>query len=883
MYLKPLLFCFFSILAIQTNYAQNRINGLVSDSLNKPIINASISLKQNGIILKYTKTDSKGYYILEIENFTETNLFLEARFLGYKPATLNYHIAKGVYNFTLKESTINLDVINVKHKPVIIIKGDTLNYRTADFANENDRSIGDVLKKMPGITVAENGKITYNDQPISKLYIDGDNLLDDKYNIGTKAIPHRAVTKIQVIEHDQPIKMLQKNNLSNDISLNLVIDKAAKLKIIGNAKIGAGLPSRYEENVEIMLFKQQIKFLDNISLNNNSLDLSEDIISHNNNLATNKLENNRPYFQTSTGVGNTPYLPKSRYLFNNSGIVNTNNLYKLSPEKQLKTNIYYLYDGRRQNTNYNTEINLPTEQINYVENQANKTINQSLYAQLNYIDNATSNYINNSFTVDYTPNRNNGIVTRYITTFTQQLNQKRFNVVNNLKYLQSLKSGTILNINSYLEKNTQTESLNITPGINSSILNAGVSYNQLSQQLNIPGFFTNNYIIYSTLKNKITQSYEAGFNYQAIDFNSNLQKLQTNNIYEPLNGGTNDVDWNKFKLYLNAGLEYKTEAVLLSFRSPLSLTLLNYNTSSSERSYKRIFLNPSFGMWYNISQQSKLNARYSYSENMGKIEDIFPGLILQNYRSLISNNTPLPFAKTHNASIGIKLQKTISMLFGNLQLSYTNTLFDNIIESRISNIIQTQNVISLDNSINNFSINGSIGKYFVALNTNLSFDATWSANRGKQLQNENLFSYKSNNFNLGVNISSKITNKINWALRSSYTNFKNELDKVKSPQLNQLRQFSTLNINIIKNLTSGVGISHIFINQTNQKNLNYIFSDINLKYKWLRIRTDIELGLNNLGNIKSFETYFININSLTATKYDIPGRNVLLKATFAFN
>jgi hypothetical protein len=67
--------------------------------------------------------------------------------------------------------------------------------------------------------VAKDGKISYNGKAISNLYIGGDNLLDDKYNIATSSIPNGVVDKVQVMENHQPIKMLKDKVVSEDVAL----------------------------------------------------------------------------------------------------------------------------------------------------------------------------------------------------------------------------------------------------------------------------------------------------------------------------------------------------------------------------------------------------------------------------------------------------------------------------------------------------------------------------------------------------------------------------------------------------------------------------------------------------------------------------------------
>ena len=54
---------------------------------------------------------------------------------------------------------------------------DTLVYSVAGFRQQQDRSIADVIAKMPGLNVAADGTIEYQGRPISKFYVEGMDLL----------------------------------------------------------------------------------------------------------------------------------------------------------------------------------------------------------------------------------------------------------------------------------------------------------------------------------------------------------------------------------------------------------------------------------------------------------------------------------------------------------------------------------------------------------------------------------------------------------------------------------------------------------------------------------------------------------------------------------
>ena len=82
--------------------------------------------------------------------------------------------------------------------PKIRGQGDTVTYFVNQFSSDRAKTIGDVLRKMPGINVDTKGKITYNGKEINKFYIEGQDLLEGKYGIATNGIPQQEVGTLEV-------------------------------------------------------------------------------------------------------------------------------------------------------------------------------------------------------------------------------------------------------------------------------------------------------------------------------------------------------------------------------------------------------------------------------------------------------------------------------------------------------------------------------------------------------------------------------------------------------------------------------------------------------------------------------------------------------------
>jgi Carboxypeptidase regulatory-like domain len=887
--MKKLILTCWLLLAAFSVFAQKSLKGLVKDAGGKGIESVNVTLKDaEGNIINFTRTNKNGAFNFEIKNEQIAGYKIEASSIGFKKLVNTVTDLAKSYELILQPSETTLETVTVKNRPSLNARGDTLNYRTADFADKQDRSIGDVLKKMPGVEVAEDGKISYNGKSITNLYVDGDNLLDDKYNIGTKSIPHGAVDKVQVIQNDQPIKMMRKNNMSDDVALNLVIKDEAKLKVMGDATVGAGAPNRFDENLTAMLFNKKLKFINNIKGNNIGIDPGGDLIAHNFSDYAKKLDNDKPNALLSTGAAGVPSLPQSRYLFNKAGLINLNNLYKFNPDLQLRANISYLYDQRRQEYNKFSETYLPGQTIRYAETQRNAINPQKLRTQFNLNGNAEQYYLNNNLVLEYAPFKTTSDFVINNVAANQVLKQENLDLSNEFNYRKKLKSEDVINLYSYLNHTTQPETLNIMPGLNADVLNNGNSYLGLTQIIKLPTWYTNNYVSFAFVKSNFVQTYKAGFNVQQQQLNSELFRTQNNQQKEPVNGNTvNNLDWLRAKIYTEATYEYNNnEKLKVSLSLPLSYNHINYNDALNQldNSLNKLFINPLFNVKYQTSTENYVTANYSFRNDLGGISDVYRGTILKNYRSLFSNDAPIAESKTHNLGAGFNFRKAMQMLFANLTANYSNTELNTIAAYNLNSNIQQKIVLPLNNHIRNLSLAANASKYLFTLKSTVNAGVSFAQSKYSQLQNNALLPFNTQTMAYKVGIEAKLTNFINWSYAANLAITNNKAlvaDGIKT-NFKQLRQQSALAITTVKNLYLNLSAEHLLTRQSSQPDLKYLFADANMRYKWLKMKTDIEFGITNLTNIKRFDAIYLSANSLTTGTYDIPGRVAMLKATFNF-
>jgi len=233
--------CLFLIIWFgQICFAQQMISGKVQEAnTQKPIPFASVNILSENKIVAFKTTDKEGQFMMQLSK-EYTTIYLQINHLTYEKFEQQIGKKATDLQITLTPKTNLLKDVVVKSKPKVSRSNDTISYDVGSFAKEEDRNIGDVIKRLPGMEVTESGLIKYQDKTVSKLYIDGDDLLEDRYGIGTRTIPHKMVKDIQVLDNHEHYKVLKNKRFTDDVAINLVIKEDAKLKLTGQAKIAAG-------------------------------------------------------------------------------------------------------------------------------------------------------------------------------------------------------------------------------------------------------------------------------------------------------------------------------------------------------------------------------------------------------------------------------------------------------------------------------------------------------------------------------------------------------------------------------------------------------------------------------------------------------------------
>jgi len=868
-------------------FAQGNIHGVVRDSTGKAVQFATVNLKNKSgnAIVAYTVTDGKGAYNLTVPSGgNPDSLLVEARCIGFKSQAKSINGTAPV-DFILKASVNELQAVVIKsNRPVLRVNGDTMSYKVSDFSSAQDRVIGDVIKKLPGIAVAADGTISYNGKAISNLYIGGDNLLDDKYNIATNTIPQGVVDKVQVIQNDQPVKVLQNKVVSDDVALNLTIKKGAKLQLVGQESIGAGLPGNYDVNLNAMMFKDNYKAINYLKGNNTGDDLQQELISHNFADYTQRIDNTVPATVLSLGSVNDPALSRDRYLFDQSGLINVNNLVNLKKNVQLRINAWYFHDTRRQDYSQNTTIFLPGDTVRYNETQHNRSVPDILHTQFTLNVNRDKYYLNDVLLMDNNRSASYSDLNTNGTPVNQVFKDNSLNFSNEFNLIKSLKSNNIIQAYSYISHSAEPENRAIGPDFNAGIFNNNVPYSQLLQNVNVPAWYTNNYLSFKIPSDHITQSFRTGFSVQSQTLTSNLNAVQANSgINAVSDSSMNHLNWTRKKLYAEAAYDLPGNILKVNLTLPVSLQQINYSDSlyALNKSLTRLYFNPQLRIKYMTSVENYLTLLYNYRNQTGTIEDLYRGYILTDYRSLYANNAELTESRNQTAAIGFNYRKALTLFFASVNVLYNHVMSNNIASEIVTNTLQQRIVLPYPNSINSWTVNGTVSKYSFPLKTTFSGGIQWQSTGSVQIQNNALLPFSTTAEAANVSSNTKINDQVNFTYKATLSQTdSHSAAEASAFHIDQLLQEASANYNPTDDILFKVSGEHYFTRQQGNPDLKYFFADASARFRVKKWKTDLELDANNFLNVKTYNALYLSANTLTASSYTLPGRIILLKVMF---
>lgn len=894
---KKIVSLLFALFAVIVSYGQWGISGIVTHAGKQPaaMINVVLVKAGSGNILSFAATNKKGEYSLSYKGaFFKDSFAVQLQAFGFaRQKTIILSLSQQI-NFTTYPETTELPKVTVQSKPKPLrAQGDTITYNVEKFSNPTDRVIGDVIKKLPGVEMDVNGKITYQGKPISRFYIDGDNLLDDKYNIATTSVPSNMIVSIQVLDKHQPIKALENVQYNEAPAMNIITKESARKKLINDGNAAIGTPSLYDLTLNTLFFSKWMKFINYLKLNNAGVDLNKEVISHNTSDNQKKIDNQPSSELLSINQAGSPGLAKKRYLFNNSSLLNINDLVNLSSGIQLRINAYYLNDKQYQTYSRATSFYLPSDTIRYVEDQNSRYSANTLRTQMNLNINNNGYYLNNTLVLENQVNEGRAsLISNASTQINQHISGSNTNFSNEFNIIKVLANKRVIELYSYLENDTHPQTLSIEPGLYNNLVNQGKDYNGFNQQVSIPGFFTTSYF---TLRKKygiFTNTSQIGFSSHSQRLLSNIQNFQTDgSIHQLTDSFSNHVYWQRYKLYAQQEFEFKSDRLQISFSFPFNYQQISYHDplhAKSDSSAHLIPFNPSFQLRLLSGRENSIIFSTFFDNSLARIDDVSKGFIFTNYRNIYSHDALFRQLRNKGGSLSYFFKKTIDGLFANFSVLYIN-LQKNVLENTfISNSIQQTGSIYYDNNASYQSFSASINKYIFNWKTDIKLGFLASQQLADQLQNGKLLRFRNNSYSYKLKIDSKLPGGIYAYYTGVITKSSNkQLDNNdilsnSQPKATQFEQQIELSMVVTKHFYVKVNADDYYNSYPGASKNHFIFLDANATIQLKKLNSDIQLFVNNIIGNNAYTTLNLSSNIISENRYSIRPRTIMIKFNYRF-
>lgn len=878
--MKQLLLCLTCILLIFAScFSQVTLKGSLKDTAGNPIPNSNIVISEidTDNIIGYDISDENGYFSITIETL-HNKVDLNITSMGFK--SVNNIIENKPQNlrFILNEQITQLKEVILKNNP-IARKGDTINYSVNAFSKQEDRTIADVLKNMPGIEVLPDGKILYQGKPINKYYIEGLDLLEGKYNLANSNLPYKDVIKVQVLENHQPVKILDSLVYSDQTAINIKLKN--EYTFTGQAKLGSGFsPLLWNTNLTPMLFSKKQQMLSSYQANNTGDNVAAQLktLTIQDLLEQFELNDDKKDWLAIQKLA-TPNFSEQRWLDNNIHLVTVNDLHKLKNDYELRLNLSYINDYQQQNGFTKTQFYTANDTIALFENKYNQLYTNTLETNLTLQKNTNKTFFKNSMEFQGFWDGQQGSIELNNANIHQDLNNHYFKLSNKLKTLFPL-GKKIATLNSYIGFNKTPQSLVVNPGQFEDLLNNGIPYNELFQNIDLQTFYTNNSLGFTKGWKSLSFSPKLGLQLENQNLKSRIMTSTNQNLSNSFN---NDLDWTRSKFYVRLDTQYKKDKWRMELTT--SLNLHNYNIEDSnlqmEQGLMRLTFEPRLSVNYDLTSFWRIAALVSLSNQFGSIDQTYYSYILKSYRNIQRINTQLPEIKNMSYSASIRYRNPIKSLFFSLNFNNSTKQNNLLYDIQILNNGATElQAIQKNNIQSNYNLSTTISKYFSDFNTNLTVGVNFSIRDYQQIINTETVNVANQNYQLSPKLDTDIFEWLNIELESIWQFSYNKIQNQNNQIINQ--EFHKFNVNIYptENHYFSITSEHIKNDLFSETNKNF-FADLEYRYTWKKKKIDFEIHWNNIFNTDEYRTINTDNFSYVETNFNLRPSQILLKVRFS--
>jgi len=833
---------------------QINVSGTVrSSNDNEPIAGATVIFRNEaGKIGKYSSTGTDGSFSIAVESSKGCRLEVSAmsharRNIVLDSVTCPLNIYLDPANFELKEVSIKAERIREQ--------GDTVTYDVGAFAQTQDRSIGDVLKRMPGIDVQKSGKIQYQGTDINKFYIEGSDLLGGKYGIATSGINHEDVGAVEVMENHQPMQVLSGINFSDKAAINLKLKNKAKATWSLHGDAGAGFswqPEGAVWNGELFAMAVMPSFQNITTFKADNT--GEDLTLH-----------TTDFFSTGRGTGLTrhvdiampgvPSLNQKRTLLNRSALISTNNLWKLH-NGEFKAQIDYAYNHVSTNATAITTYFLNDGNRVVTEDRYGGDRSHSLSGNFIYEVNQKNTFINNTLQTGINWDNLRLSMTGSLPN-DQSASLPDYYVANKFKMIKRFHGKHLIK----LESNNEWESLPQTLNVLSSNLN-------LRQHIGDHAFCTDERAAYAFTLKGITLSLEGGLKGYLRSLNTDLSGLP-----DIASGFHNSINTNSLNVYVTPKFEYWIKRVDITLNAPICFEHYTFNYAIANRS--ELYVSPSLSLNWKPNNRFSITLRGGGRRAPMNFNLIHPEPIMTDYRSLNSGIADFHTSTSQNISANLSYKHTRHGLFANAMAMHSWSHLPYTMIQQLYGDYIIYGYSAARSSSRRLMTMANIGKTLDFIHGSANINGTFSRNNSRLISEGVHVASTGTSWMIGTKINGSPLQWLSVDYALTFASSRLTMNGISASWLSRMENELLINVMPHQKWEWYISGEHYRNEVSANRFKNVVLLDTKLVYK-LNRRIELSANLTNIFNHRTYNYTTYNQLSSFESQRQLRGRMLLL-------
>ncbi|MEZ3551859.1 MAG: carboxypeptidase-like regulatory domain-containing protein [Muribaculaceae bacterium] len=838
--------------------AQVNVTGTVIDKeADEPVVGASVIVKgADGKIKKFASSKADGKFAMSVPSVQGCRL--EVSMMSFAKQSIPLDSVKFPLTVYLEPGSIQLKEVAVKADR-IREQGDTITYGVSAFAQAQDRSIGDVLKRMPGIDVAKSGKIQYQGEDINKFYIEGSDLLGGKYGIATNGIRHEDVGAVEVMENHQPMQVLSGIAFSDKAAINLKLKNKAKATWTFHGDAGGGYSWQPDGAIwdgELFAMAVMPGFQNITTLRTNNT--GENLSSSSTDFFADRRQTGLSRY-VGVGLPGVPSLSDKRTRFNRSFLVSTNSLWKFG-RGEFKANIDYSFNRVTADASNITTYFLDEGNRVITENRSGTEHEHALSGKFIYELNQKTAFINNTLKTNINWNDVSLSTTGSIPNG-QTAKLPDYYVSNNFKIIKRFNGNHLVTFQSVNEWESLPQTLNLD-----------MNGEGFRQHISDHAFYTHESAAYAFNIKGITVSLEGGIKGYFRSMDSQLPDMP-----EELPGLTeNVVNTNYLTVYATPKLEYWVRRVNLSLNLPVSYA--HYTFDKAIADHDEVYFSPSLSFNWKPNNRFSGSVRGGLGRSPMNLNIIHPGLIMTNYRTLKAGTEQFYNSSSQNVSASVSYKHTRHGLFANGMVMHSWTNVPYTMAQQLYGDYVVYSYADAKNDSKMLMAMGNIGKTLDFMRGSCNINGSFNRNESHMFSQSQSVNSVSTGWSIGGKINGSPCRWFSFDYRIDYSDSRLTMNGQSESWLSTMENELSLTFIPHHKWQWTVSGEHYRNELTEHNYKNIVMLDTKLTYQ-LNKRIELAASLTNILDKRSYNyTTYSQLTSFESQR-QLRGRQLLFSIT----